>query len=76
MALCSASGDVCFTPGSLKLSKTSSAISQSQPELLARHFTEAGLTKEAITYWGIAGRKSAARSAMLEAIGKFRRAWN
>jgi predicted ATPase len=46
---------------------------ESQPELLARHYTEAGLTKEAITYWGIAGRKSAARSAMFEAIAQLRK---
>jgi predicted ATPase len=48
-------------------------LGDNQPEFLARHYTEAGLTNKAITYWGIAGRKSAARSAMLEAIGQLRK---
>jgi class 3 adenylate cyclase len=43
-------------------------LAENQPELLARHYTEAGLTEKAIRYWLIAGRKSAARSAMLEAV--------
>jgi len=43
----------------------------SQPELLAQHYAEAGLVKEAVAYWSKAGRRSAARSAMTEAAAQF-----
>jgi predicted ATPase/class 3 adenylate cyclase len=39
-----------------------------QPELLAHHYTEAGLSAEAIPYWQRAGQLAAQRSANLEAI--------
>jgi predicted ATPase len=39
----------------------------SQPELLAQHYAEAGLVEKSAAYWGRAGRRSAARSAMAEA---------
>jgi len=39
----------------------------SQPELLARHCTEAGLIEKAASLWGRAGQQSLARSALLEA---------
>ena len=39
-----------------------------QPEVLARHLTEAGLTSEAIEYWLKAGQLAAARSATVEAV--------
>jgi predicted ATPase len=42
---------------------------ETRPELLAHHFTEAGLTKQAITYWLRAGLRSCERSANVEAIG-------
>src|SRR5207302_7126070 len=41
---------------------------QTQPELLAHHFTEAGLTEKAIGYWLKAGLRSRERSAEVEAI--------
>jgi serine phosphatase RsbU (regulator of sigma subunit) len=41
----------------------------SLPELLAHHFTEAGLTQNAIDYWLKAGQRSIDRSAFAEAIG-------
>ncbi|TIS47560.1 AAA family ATPase [Mesorhizobium sp.] len=41
---------------------------QTQPELLAQHFTEAGLPEPAITYWLKAGQAEIARSATEEAI--------
>jgi len=40
---------------------------ENQPELFARHYTEAGLFEKSITYWSKAGHRSAARSAMAEA---------
>ena len=44
-----------------------------QPELLAHHFTEAGLTEKAIGYWLKAGLRSRERSAEIEAIGHLTR---
>jgi predicted ATPase len=41
---------------------------ESQPELIAHHFGEAGLADKAIPYWLTAGRLAAARSANMEAI--------
>ena len=43
-----------------------------QPELVARHFGEAGLAEMAIPYWLRAGRLAAARSANTEAIAHLR----
>jgi predicted ATPase len=40
-----------------------------RPELLARHFTEAGLTATAVGHWLRAGQHAAERSANTEAIG-------
>jgi class 3 adenylate cyclase/predicted ATPase len=41
-----------------------------QPELLAQHYAEAGLVEKSVAYWGKAGRKSVARSAMAEAAAQ------
>jgi predicted ATPase len=43
-------------------------VSDSEPELLAGHLTEAGLVNRAIPYWRRAGQLAAGRSANLEAI--------
>lgn len=43
-----------------------------QPELLAHHFTAAGLPQPAIRYWQQAGERAIACSANLEAIEHFR----
>jgi DNA-binding winged helix-turn-helix (wHTH) protein/predicted ATPase len=48
-------------------------IIESQPELLAQHYTEAGLIEKSIAYWGKAGRRSVARSAMAEAAAQFQK---
>ena len=42
---------------------------ETQPELLAQHYTEAGLMTQAIPYWQRAGQRAIQRSAHLEAIG-------
>jgi predicted ATPase len=39
-----------------------------QPELLAQHYTAAGLSKQALPYWQQAGQRALQRSANLEAI--------
>ena len=42
---------------------------ETRPELLAHHFTEAGLAEKAAGYWLKAGARSRDRSANVEAIG-------
>ena len=49
-------------------------IAESQPELLARHYTEAGLIEKAARLWGTAGQRSLARSALVEAAEQLTRA--
>jgi class 3 adenylate cyclase/predicted ATPase len=49
-------------------------IAESQPELLARHCTEAGLVEKAAGLWGKAGQRSLARSALVEAVAQLTRA--
>jgi class 3 adenylate cyclase/predicted ATPase len=44
------------------------AIGETQPELLAHHYTEAGLVTQAIPYWQQAGQHAMQGSANLEAI--------
>ena len=41
---------------------------ETQPELLAHHYTEAGLIEQAIPYWQQAGQRATQRSANVEAI--------
>ena len=41
---------------------------ETQPELVAHHYTEAGLVEQAIPYWQQAGRRAAQRSANVEAV--------
>ena len=49
-------------------------ITENQPELLARHCTEAGLIEKAAGLWGKAGQRSLERSALVEAAAQFTRA--
>ena len=49
-------------------------IAERQPELLARHSTEAGLIEQAAGLWGKAGQRSLARSALVEAGEQLTRA--
>jgi class 3 adenylate cyclase/predicted ATPase len=49
-------------------------IAESQPELVARHCTEAGLIEKAASLWGKAGQRSLERSALVEAVAHLRRA--
>jgi class 3 adenylate cyclase/predicted ATPase len=48
-------------------------IVKAQPELLARHCTEAGSFEKAIGYWLKAGQQEVARWAMNEAVAQFRK---
>ena len=49
-------------------------IADNQPDLLARHYTEAGLIDRAASLWGKAGLRSLERSALVEAIEQLSRA--
>ena len=49
-------------------------IAENQPELLARHCTEAGLIEQAASLWGKAGQRSLERSALVEAVAQLTRA--
>jgi predicted ATPase/class 3 adenylate cyclase len=46
----------------------------SQPEVFAQHYTEAGLVRESIACWAKAGHRSIARLAMAEAAAQFDKA--
>ena len=43
---------------------------ESQPEILAQHYTEAGLIEKSVACWAKAGLRSAARTAMAEAAAQ------
>ena len=49
-------------------------IAESQPELVARHCTEAALIEKAAGLWGKAGQRSLERSALVEAVAQLTRA--
>jgi tetratricopeptide (TPR) repeat protein len=48
-------------------------VAESQPELVAQHYTVAEMPEAAIPFWLRAGERSRWRSAVLEAIGHFER---
>jgi class 3 adenylate cyclase/predicted ATPase len=45
-----------------------------EPELIAHHFTQAGMTEAAIEWWGKAGQRSVEHSALVEAVAQLTRA--
>jgi class 3 adenylate cyclase/predicted ATPase len=45
----------------------------SQPELFARHYVEAGLVEKSVFYWSKAGHRSVARAAIVEAAAQFQK---
>jgi class 3 adenylate cyclase/predicted ATPase len=55
------------------LATHSPEIMESQPELFAQHYAEAGLVEKSATFWGKAGHGSAARSAMAEAAAQLQK---
>ena len=57
-----------------RLEQNDPNVVQGQPELLAHHYSEAGLHKSAIVYWTAAGERAVRRAANTEAIRHFRRA--
>src|SRR5262249_52516789 len=55
------------------LEADSPELMDSQPELFAQHYAEALLVERSVAYWGKAGHRSAARSAMAEAAAQFQK---
>src|SRR5262249_49244915 len=49
-------------------------ITETQPELVAQHYTEAGLAAQAVEYWQRAGQWALRRSANLETVQHLRMA--
>jgi predicted ATPase len=49
-------------------------IAENQPEVLARHYTEAEMIEKAAGLWGKAGQRSWGRSALVEAVEQLTRA--
>jgi class 3 adenylate cyclase len=56
------------------LETDSPELIDSQPELFAQHYAEAGLVEKSVACWGKAGHRSAARSAMAEAAAQLQKA--
>jgi predicted ATPase len=48
-------------------------MAETHPELVAHHYTEAGLLEQAIVYWRRAGRRAVGRSAYAEGIAHLRK---
>jgi predicted ATPase len=46
---------------------------ETQPELLAQHYTEAGMIMQSLPYWQQAGQRASQRSAYVEAIAHLKR---
>src|SRR6516225_8995568 len=55
------------------LESLSPELIDSQPELFARHYTEAGLVEKSVFYLNKAGHKSVARAAIVEAAAHFQK---
>jgi len=49
------------------------SVVEARPQVLAHHFTEAGLVDQAVAYWSWAGQQSAMKSGFIEAIAHLRR---
>jgi class 3 adenylate cyclase/predicted ATPase len=56
------------------LETDSPELMDTQPELFAQHYAEAGLVEKSAAYWAKAGHRSAARSALAEAAAQFQKA--
>jgi DNA-binding winged helix-turn-helix (wHTH) protein/predicted ATPase len=55
------------------LQAQSGDLTETQPELFAWHYAEAGHTEKSIYFWAKAGQRSAARSALAEAATQFQK---
>jgi predicted ATPase len=55
------------------LETLSPELIDSQPELFARHYVEAGRVEKSVFYWRKAGHRSVARAAVVEAAAQFQK---
>ena len=55
------------------LQAQSGELMETQPELFAWHYAEAGLVEKSVGFWAKAGQRSAARSALAEAAAQFQK---
>jgi len=55
------------------LSTQSPELMDTQPELFAQHYAQAGLVEKSVPFWGRAGGRSFARSATAEAAAQFQK---
>ena len=55
------------------LEAQSPELMENLPEIFAQHYAEAGFVEKSVAYWGNAGRRSAALSAMAEAATQFQK---
>jgi predicted ATPase len=55
------------------LETRSPELMESQPELFAQHYAEAGLVEKSVAFWGKAGHRSVARAAIAEAAAQFQK---
>jgi class 3 adenylate cyclase/predicted ATPase len=55
------------------LENQSPELLDSQPEVFAQHYSEAGLVEQSVACWRKAGRRSVTRSAMMEAAAQFQK---
>jgi class 3 adenylate cyclase/predicted ATPase len=55
------------------LETRSPELMDSQPELFAQHYAEAGLVEKSVACWGKAGHRSVARAAIVEAAAQFQK---
>jgi predicted ATPase len=49
------------------------SVTEIQPQILAHHFTEAGVLEKAVEYWCRAGQQSVGKSALVEGITQLKR---
>ena len=49
-------------------------VAEKRPEMVARHYTKAGLIEKGAAFWGKAGLRSVERSALVEAAEQLARA--
>ena len=55
------------------LQAQSGELMETQPELFAWHYAEAGLVEKSVGFWAKAGQRSTARSALAEAAAQFQK---
>jgi predicted ATPase len=55
------------------LEELSPELMDTQPELFAQHYAEAGMVEKSVAFWGRAGHRSTARSAMAEAAAQLQK---